>query len=133
MERFLQEVVASKLPHIIASSTPVVNLEFYLKQTPLGKYFDAYASAEEVARGKPYPDVFQEAARRIGLDPVDCIVLEDSQAGLQAGRDAGAFVVALATSLPAEELRNYDALYPSPQELDLSLLVQQWEVWRNER
>jgi len=131
MESFLKEVCAKKLSHIIASSTPVINLEFYLEKTPLGEYFNAFTSAEQVPRGKPFPDVFIEAARRIGLPPKECIVLEDAPAGLKAGRDAGCFVVALATSHPAKNLSNYDLIYPSARQLDLDTLLAAWKSWRN--
>lgn len=131
MESFLQAVVKGNHPHIIASSTPVENLKFYLKETPLSHYFNNFTSAEEVASSKPFPDVFLEAARRIHLPPQDCIVLEDAPAGMQAGRAAGSFVVALATSHPKEALSNYNILYPSPKELDLHTIISAWKQWRD--
>jgi mannitol-1-/sugar-/sorbitol-6-phosphatase len=59
---------------------------------------------ESVARGKPDPECFLLGARLLGRDPADCIVLEDSHAGLAAGRAAGARTVAVATTFPAETL-----------------------------
>ncbi len=98
METFLQEVQNAGIPRIIASSTPTQNLEMLITSTVLGKYFNDYVSAEEVAHGKPFPDVFLEGARRLGMDACQCIVLEDSPAGIEAGRRAGCFVVALETT-----------------------------------
>ncbi|MFJ4631876.1 HAD family hydrolase [Streptomyces sp. NPDC088847] len=60
--------------------------------------------AEDVTRGKPDPEPYLLAARRLGVDPADCVVFEDAPAGLQAGRAAGMITVALATTHPAHEL-----------------------------
>jgi HAD superfamily hydrolase (TIGR01509 family) len=55
----------------------------------LGFAPDALAAAEDVARGKPHPDLFLLAARKLGVMPKDCIVVEDSEAGIEAARRAG--------------------------------------------
>jgi mannitol-1-/sugar-/sorbitol-6-phosphatase len=60
--------------------------------------------AEDVAHGKPSPDVYLEAARRLGMAPVDCVVVEDAPAGIEAGRAAGMRVIALTTTHPVEQL-----------------------------
>jgi beta-phosphoglucomutase-like phosphatase (HAD superfamily) len=56
--------------------------------------FTATISSEEVARGKPSPDVYLEAARRLGVDPVACIAIEDSTNGIRAATAAGMSVIA---------------------------------------
>lgn len=127
MEEFLKKVVKAKIPHIIASSTPLMNLEMYIETTPLGKYFDHYISGEEVAYGKPSPDIFIAAARRIGLEPEECVVFEDAPAGLLAARAAGCFVVALETSHPRKDLPTFDLVYPSPLELNLDEILSEKE------
>ncbi|MFP4329218.1 MAG: HAD family hydrolase [Alkalispirochaetaceae bacterium] len=63
-----------------------------------GKLLDAVVSVDEVPRGKPEPDVFLEAARRIDADPRRCIVLEDSSPGIAGALAAGMGVVALPSS-----------------------------------
>jgi mannitol-1-/sugar-/sorbitol-6-phosphatase len=60
--------------------------------------------AEDVVQGKPSPDVYLEAARRLGVAPADCVVVEDAPAGIEAGRAAGMRVIALTTTHPIEEL-----------------------------
>lgn len=60
--------------------------------------------AEDVARGKPNPDVYLMAAAALGVPPADCIVIEDAPAGIEAARAAGMGVVALTTTHPAEDL-----------------------------
>ncbi|MFJ8035899.1 MULTISPECIES: HAD family hydrolase [unclassified Streptomyces] len=61
-------------------------------------------SADDVTRGKPDPEPYLLAARRLGVDPARCVVFEDAPAGLRAGRAAGMTTVALATTHPAQEL-----------------------------
>ncbi len=61
-------------------------------------------TANDVAAGKPDPQGYLEAARRLGRPPADCVVIEDAPAGVQAGLAAGMRVVALPTTHPAEEL-----------------------------
>ncbi|TDD79381.1 HAD family hydrolase, partial [Actinomadura rubrisoli] len=61
-------------------------------------------TAEDVARGKPDPSGYRLAAERLGVDPADCVVIEDAPAGIAAGRAAGATVLAVATSHDPTEL-----------------------------
>ncbi|MER6062896.1 HAD family hydrolase [Streptomyces sp. NPDC001792] len=61
-------------------------------------------AADDISRGKPDPEPYLLAARRLGVDPARCVVFEDAPAGLQAGRAAGMTTVALATTHRAEEL-----------------------------
>jgi HAD superfamily hydrolase (TIGR01509 family) len=82
-----QCIASSSSPERLALSLEVLNM------TPLfeGRVF----SASNVARGKPYPDIFLHAAERLGVKPADCIVIEDSVGGVTAGRAAGATVIGL--------------------------------------
>jgi beta-phosphoglucomutase-like phosphatase (HAD superfamily) len=57
--------------------------------------FDAIVAAEDVARSKPAPDGYAKAIAELGLEPRDCLVVEDSEAGITAGRDAGCTVLAV--------------------------------------
>lgn len=129
MESFLKKVVQAKIPHIIASSTPSENLKMFLSSTVLGNYFEEYVSAEHVAHGKPAPDIFIAAAQRLGFEPHECIVFEDAPAGIQAGKAAGCFVVALETTHFKENLFNYDLIYPSAEALDLQEILKAYKIW----
>jgi len=129
IEAFLQEVARAKIPRIIASSTPIANLKMFLKCTPLGQYFDRFVSAEQVAHGKPFPDVFLEAARVLNMPPERCIVFEDAPAGVTAGKKAGSFVVALGTTHAGQELTEADLFYPSPHALRLPEILNAHQQW----
>jgi sugar-phosphatase len=61
-------------------------------------------TADDIAHGKPAPDPFLEAARRLQVDPANCLVVEDSPMGLEAARAAGCAALAVITTTPAEEL-----------------------------
>lgn len=78
-----------RVPMAVASNGRRANVEASLTVTKLRPLFDYIVAAEDVARGKPEPDVFLEAARRMDVAAVDCIVFEDTDEGLEAARRAG--------------------------------------------
>lgn len=83
-------------PRCIASSSSPDRLAFCLNLLDLTEAFTSRVfSASNVARGKPYPDIFLFAAKRMQVAPADCIVIEDSVGGVQAGVAAGATVIGL--------------------------------------
>jgi HAD superfamily hydrolase (TIGR01509 family) len=74
----------------LASSAPRPNIDAAFDSlAALGRYLDTVVSADEVGRGKPDPAIFLEAARRLGVPPGRCIVVEDAPAGLEGARRAG--------------------------------------------
>jgi HAD superfamily hydrolase (TIGR01509 family) len=81
--------LASDWPLALASSSHRRVIDAALAGTGLGDVFDAVVSSDEVERGKPEPDVFLEAARRLRVEPRDVLVVEDSLNGLKAARAAG--------------------------------------------
>lgn len=85
----------------VASNSPCERVETALRITHLTRFFgNRITTFEHVARGKPEPDVFIEAARRAGYDPVDCIVVEDSVTGVTAAHRAGCFVLGFTGTNP---------------------------------
>ena len=92
----------------VATAAPNANITFTLDGLDLRKHFDAIVGAADVARGKPNPDVFLEAARRCGVAPEHCIVFEDAPLGVEAARRAGMRAVVLTTTLPAEAFAEFD-------------------------
>lgn len=73
----------------VASSAPRANLDAIMAALNLAAYFDAVASAEDVERGKPHPDIFLAAARKVGVSSARCVVVEDAPAGIEGARRAG--------------------------------------------
>ena len=66
-----------------------------LELSGLGRHFRATVSSEEVPRGKPAPDVYLEAARRLGVEPGHCAAVEDSHGGIRSAKAAGMRVIAI--------------------------------------
>src|SRR5688572_14141523 len=97
MDRAVETVrrLARSFPLAVASSSNRQVIDAVLSAGELAPFFDATVSSEEVARGKPAPDVFLEAARRLGVAPVHCAAVEDSGNGLRAAHAAGMRVIAI--------------------------------------
>jgi HAD superfamily hydrolase (TIGR01509 family) len=88
----------------IASNSPAERVEAALRITHLTRFFgNRITTFEHVARGKPEPDVFVEAARRAGYEPRDCVVIEDSVTGVTAAHRAGCIVLGFTGTHPHPE------------------------------
>jgi HAD superfamily hydrolase (TIGR01509 family) len=87
--------LAARWPLGLASSSNRPLIDAFLQAARLADGFAATVSSEEVGRGKPAPDVFLEAARRLGVEPAACAAIEDSANGLRAARAAGMRVIAI--------------------------------------
>jgi HAD superfamily hydrolase (TIGR01509 family) len=99
--------IAGRWPVAVASSAHPEVIDAALGATGLDGVFAIVVSSDEVEHGKPEPDVYLEAARRLGIPPAACLVVEDSYNGVRAGRAAGMTVVLVpnATIPPAPGTR----------------------------
>jgi HAD superfamily hydrolase (TIGR01509 family) len=114
------ERVADRFPIGLASSSNREVIDLVLERMGVGGRFAATVSSEEVARGKPAPDVYLEAARRMGVDPASAVAVEDSENGIRSAHAAGLRVLAIpnehfppgaeALALADEVLPDLDAL-----------------------
>jgi HAD superfamily hydrolase (TIGR01509 family) len=114
------ERVAGRWPLGLASSSNRPLIDLTLELSAMAPYFRATVSSEEVARGKPAPDVYLDAARRLGVDPTCTAAIEDSQNGILSAAAAGMRVVAIPNRRfpPAEEaLAQADVVLDSLDEL----------------
>jgi HAD superfamily hydrolase (TIGR01509 family) len=89
------EQLSGRWPLGLASSSNRELIDLVLELSGLARFFRATVSSEEVARGKPAPDVYLEAARRLSVPPKGCAAVEDSRNGIRAARAAGMRVVAI--------------------------------------
>ena len=87
--------IAERWPLALASSSNKQVIDRVMETSGWGEVFRAWVSSEEVGRGKPAPDVFLEAARRIGVEPASGAGIEDSNNGILAARAAGLRVIAI--------------------------------------
>ena len=92
VEELLKYLRENNYKIAVASSSDTADIKNNLEKTKLEKYIDEIASGAEVENGKPAPDVFLLAAERLGVDEKDCLILEDSKAGIKAGKASGAMV-----------------------------------------
>lgn len=91
----------------IGSSGPPENVALVMRLLRAGKLFDATVTGAEVKHGKPNPDVFLLAARKLGVDPSQCAVIEDAIPGLEAARRAGMVAIALTGTAPRDRLEQH--------------------------
>jgi HAD superfamily hydrolase (TIGR01509 family) len=89
------ERLAARRPLGLASSSNREVIDFVLEVSSLGRFFRATVSSEEVARGKPAPDVYLEAAARLGVEPTRCAAVEDSENGIRSAKAAGMRTIAI--------------------------------------
>lgn len=92
VEELLKYLKENNYKVAVASSSDTADIKNNLEKTKLEKYIGEIASGAEVENGKPAPDVFLLAAKRLGVDAKDCLILEDSKAGVKAGKASGATV-----------------------------------------
>ena len=90
----------------VATSTQQSLAEKMLKIAGVYEYFDAVAYGNKVKRSKPFPDIFQKAAEDLGVPMRECLVLEDSISGVQAGKAAGGYIIHIPDVVVPEEVKD---------------------------
>ena len=91
----------------VATSAPKENVSFTLKATGLEKYFNVITDSSMVKSGKPDPEISLVTAEKLGVRPADCIVFEDSVPGILSAKNAGMFVVGVATTHKTKDLLKF--------------------------
>jgi beta-phosphoglucomutase len=104
----------------LASSAPIENIQLISEVLGLRQYFTALVSGETVAHGKPAPDIFLKAAKELGIDPGQCLVIEDAVAGVQAAHAAGMRCIAVAGNRDLPGLREAELMVKSLREVDVA-------------
>ena len=107
--KFLDFLKENNIPRTIATMSEWDNVEFYIREFQLANWFDldkiVYSNGK--IPGKPAPDIFEIAAKKINLAPKDCIVVEDAIAGINAAKSAGiGKIIAIASLEPIEFYQN---------------------------
>jgi beta-phosphoglucomutase family hydrolase len=114
---WLEVLLASDVPCAIGSSTHRENIDCTLGVIGLKKYFRAIVSSEDVTHGKPDPEVFLLAARKLNITADRSVVFEDAHVGIEAAQRAGMKVVGVATTHPADSLVGADRVVHRLDEL----------------
>ena len=101
---FLDYLTQKKIKIALGTSAPPFNVDFTLDTLKLRRYFEVIVDGSQVSRGKPDPEIYTLCVHRLGLNSRDCVVFEDSLAGLESGERAGCVIIGVATSHGAWEL-----------------------------
>lgn len=107
----------------LGSSGMKKNVDFVMQKCNIEGYFDAMAYGDLLTKAKPDPEVFLLAAKLINIDPSECLVFEDSFAGVKAARAAGMKVVVLATTYKKEQHEDYDLIIDDFREVNADQIL----------
>jgi HAD superfamily hydrolase (TIGR01509 family) len=101
---FLQDLKTNGIKTGVATSAPRANLDLIMEKLGFEPHMESILASEDVTQHKPHPEVYLTSAARIGVDPAQCVVFEDSFSGITAGLNAGMRVVGVLSSHTQEEL-----------------------------
>ena len=105
VKAFIEKAAEQGILLAVATSADEVKLNVNLREMGVEKrQFDALVNGVEIKHKKPAPDIFLEAARRLGVDPAECVVFEDAINGVQAAKAAGAYCVGITSSFTPKQL-----------------------------
>lgn len=105
---FLKLLQTNNIPLAIGTSAPPENVQFVFENMDIQKYFSAVLDENSVTVGKPNPEIYLKAAKALNMNPEDCIVVEDSLSGVEAGKRAGCKVIGVTTTHTPAELHRAD-------------------------
>ena len=104
----------------LASSAPIENIQLLTRGLGIDSYFQSIVSAEDVTEGKPDPQVFLLAAQRLGVEPKNCIVVEDAITGVTAAKRAGMQCLAVTNTHPRTSLEEADIIVDTLEAIGVS-------------
>ncbi|HMJ69841.1 MAG TPA: HAD family phosphatase [Cyclobacteriaceae bacterium] len=120
--KFLDMLDANKILRAIGTSAPRSNVDFTLSRTNLTNYFPTILNDTFVTHSKPHPEIYLKSAEALGLPNRQCIVIEDSLSGVEAGEKAGSKVVGITTTHTREELAHCALVIDDFEGLTLEML-----------
>ena len=120
--QLVRSVNAAEIKTGLASSSPKELVDLALSRLNITGLFNFILSGDQVARGKPAPDIYLTAARELGVSCENCLVIEDAPHGVAAAKAAGMCCLAVSTSVSEPELAAADRVVRGFAEVDLQLL-----------
>jgi len=105
LTHFLHELKKTGFRLAVATSAPKENVDFVLDNSHTRKYFDTVVDASGIRKGKPSPEIYLKAARKLRVRPQNCLVFEDAFYGIEAARSAGMKVIGVGTTHRMESLK----------------------------
>jgi len=104
----------------LASSAPIENIRLVTRSLDINNYFQAIVSGRDVTEGKPSPQGFLLAAQKLGVEPKQCVVIEDAIAGVAACERAGTHCIAVTNTHPKESLRGADLIVDTLEAVNIN-------------
>jgi len=104
----LEQLRETKLPLAVATSSVSGSARPFLERTGIQDFFDVIVTGDEVQRGKPHPDIYLRTAKKLGIAPQVCLVIEDALAGIAAAKAANMSVAAIPDTRFVDQ-REYEA------------------------
>jgi len=120
----LELLEQAQIPMVIATSGIQDNIDFLFSHIPIKRYFKRVIKGSDITHGKPHPEMYQLAARELGLPAEKCIAFEDATVGIASAGGAGMKVVALTTTHTPEELVSADRIIKDYEEIRMEQLQQ---------
>ncbi|TAE08832.1 MAG: HAD family phosphatase [Bacteroidetes bacterium] len=106
----LHSLHAHGIPIAMATSGIPVNIDFFFEHIPIRHLFTEIVNSTHISFGKPHPEIYLAAARKLGVSPTHCVAFEDAVPGIASAKNAGCKVVALTTTHAAEDLQEAHAI-----------------------
>ncbi|MEK7517373.1 MAG: HAD family phosphatase [Patescibacteria group bacterium] len=122
LKKLLALLNKNKISLAIATSSRARYVDFVTDKTKIRKHFKLIVTAQDVNKGKPYPEIYLKTAGKLKVDPNDCVVFEDSIQGVMAAKKAGMKVIAITTTHTKIELKQADKVIKSFTEVDYLML-----------
>lgn len=116
---FLESLDHHGIARAIGTSAPPANVSFTLEHTGIKRFFNTIIDETQVSRGKPDPEIYLKAAAALNQLPERCVVIEDSLSGIEAGKAAGARVIAITTTHTPAEVQHADMIISDFTELSV--------------
>lgn len=118
----MEELEKERIPLAIATSARKPYTNFILDGLNIRKFFQQIATAEEITKGKPDPEIYLLAANKLGVDPRKCLAFEDALSGIKSAQAAGLKVIGITTTHSAEELKIADKIIDSFKDITIKTL-----------
>jgi len=109
LNAFLDSISRAGCKIALGTSAPPENVEIVFERLKISKYFDLIVDQSQISKGKPDPEIYNKVVQRMGLPKEECVVLEDSLAGVISACRAGIKVIGITSSQPDEALKNVGA------------------------
>ena len=106
----LESLKEQNIPMVIATSGIPVNVDFLFQHIAIKHYFKAVINSTHITNGKPHPEIYRLAAKKLSMETKQCVAFEDSVSGIASAKTAGLKVIAVRTTETEEKLKNADLI-----------------------